>query len=89
MVLHPMGHPHPLQGRLNPLLALRRRHAPVGQRQLHALIDGRVSDQVEALKHEADLAITNAGPLGRRQVRHRFFVQPVIAFSGRIEQSQG
>jgi hypothetical protein len=41
------------------LLALGGRHAAVGERQFHVLVDREIANQVERLEDEADLAITN------------------------------
>jgi hypothetical protein len=37
----------------------------IGQRQLDVLEHGQVADQVEGLEDEADLAVADAGALGR------------------------
>jgi putative ABC transport system ATP-binding protein len=44
----------------HPLLALRRRHASIGERQLDILVHRQIADQVERLEDEADLPISNA-----------------------------
>src|SRR5690606_31699434 len=44
--------------------------------------------QLEALEHEADLAVARAGPLVVRQVLDVLAVEPVVAAGGRVEAAQ-
>ena len=87
-VLRAMGHAHPLEGLVHPLLALGGLHAAVGEGQLDVLVDREVADEVEALEDEPDLAVADAGPLGEVEVRHRPGVEDVGAAGGRVEQAQ-
>src|SRR3984893_16678624 len=62
-VFRAVRHPDALEGPGHALAALRRPHAPVGERQFHVLEDRQVADQVEALKDEADLTVPYARAL--------------------------
>ncbi len=63
IVLDAMRHADPLQRFMHFLLALRRSHAAIRQRQLHILIHIQIADQIESLEDEANLAIADARPL--------------------------
>ena len=88
IVLHAVRHADFFQRLVHPLLALRRRHAAIGQRQLDVLVDREIADQVERLEDEADLAIADARPLLHLQAAHRLAVQHVLPVGGRVEQAQ-
>jgi hypothetical protein len=88
VVLRAVRHANSLERRLHPLLPLRRRHPPIGQRQLHVLVDREVADQVERLEDEADLTVPDPRPLRRAQVGHVLVVQIIRAGAGRIQQPQ-
>src|SRR6185369_7277093 len=68
IVLHAVAHAHALECVGDALLALGRRHAAIGERQLDVLVDREIADEVERLEDEADLAIPNAGALRRREL---------------------
>src|SRR5436309_12047380 len=52
IVLHAVAHAHALEGILDALLALARRHAAIGERQLDILVDREIADEVERLEDE-------------------------------------
>src|SRR6266446_8372652 len=83
-----MRHPYFFERVKHSLLTLCSFRAPICQRQLNVFVNGQVADQIETLKDEADLAIAYTRAFGERQICHRFAVQPVLAFRGRVEQSQ-
>src|SRR6185295_1046057 len=56
-VLGAVRHADPLQRRFDALLALRRLHAAIRERQLDVLEYRQVANQVEALEDESDLAV--------------------------------
>src|SRR5712691_4018078 len=85
---HAMRHSDAVEGLVNSSLTLNAGHAPIGERQLDVLVHGQVADQIEGLKNEADLAIADAGALGRLQDVHRLLVQRVNALRQRIEQAE-
>src|SRR6266540_4997196 len=87
-VVRAMGHADLLERLVHALATLRRPHPAVGQRQLHVLVDGEVSDQVETLEDEPDLAVADAGSLRKLQLLGRLSVQQVVAGGGRVEQPQ-
>ena len=78
-VLRAVRHLYLLERRDHPFLPLGGSHAAIGQRQLDVLVDREVSDQIEALEDEADLAVSGSGPLGHLEIRHRLTVQLVLA----------
>src|SRR5260370_11179951 len=81
-------HPDALERRFGALPALRRLHPAVGERQLHVLEHREIADQVEALEDEPDLAVADAGALGRRQLRDRPVVQDVLSLRRRVEEAE-
>src|ERR1044072_2757855 len=83
-----MAHADSLECVSHALLAFTRRHAAIRQGQLDVLINGETTNQVEALENEADFAIADAGPLRKRKILDRMFVQDVLTVRRRIEQSQ-
>src|SRR5687767_4330669 len=87
-MLSTMAHPDPLEPILHPLLPLSRWHVPVGERQLHVLVDGQVTDQVERLEDEPDLAVADQRSLAGRHGRDAITHQPVLAGRWRIEEAQ-
>ena len=76
IVLHAVRHAHALQRFLHALLALRRRHAAIGERQLDVLVNGEIADQIESLEDEADFAIADARALGELKI-----LPPACSFS--------
>ena len=69
-------------------LSLRRRHAAIGQRQLDVFENGEITDEVEALKDETDLAIANARAFRKRKVRDFAAFERVAAIRRRVEQAE-
>jgi hypothetical protein len=61
---------------------------PIGERQLHVLVNGEVADQVERLEDEPDLAVADARALRQLQAGDGLAVQVVYAVAGRVEQAQ-
>src|SRR6185369_13955076 len=88
VVLHPVRHADPLQGLLHALLALLRRHAAIGQRQLDVLVHRQVADQVERLEDETDLLVPDPRPLRERQGRDLLRVQHVLAVRRRVQKAE-
>src|SRR6266481_6755449 len=87
-MLHAVRHSNALEHFLHALLALRRRHASIRERQLDVLENREIADQVQRLENETDFAIANAGAIGERKIRHRILVDPVVAVGRRIEQAE-
>src|SRR5262245_11389950 len=87
-MLGAVAHPHPFERFRHARAALRRPHAPVGERQLDVLVDRQVANEVEALKNEADLAVADARALRRLQIRDRLIVQRIVAFGRCVEQTE-
>src|SRR5436309_3133901 len=87
-VARPVAHADAIESVLYALLAIRRRHSPVGQGQLDVLEDGQVADQVEALEDEPDVAVADVGAIGGRQVLHRLGVEQVLTACGGVEQAE-
>src|SRR6188768_794668 len=83
-----MGHADALERRIGALAAFGSLHAAVDERQFDVLEHGEVTNQVEALKDEPDLAVANARPLREGEVRHLVAVQHVGALAGRVEQAE-
>src|SRR5215469_13543518 len=82
-----MSHANALEGMLDLLLALGGTRAAIGERELHILVDGQITDQVERLEDEADLAIADARTLAGREIGDRLVVQEVRAIGRGIEQA--
>src|SRR5436305_6910440 len=59
----PMAHPDAFERVCNCALAIARAHPAISQRQLHIFINGEISNQIETLENETDLAIANTGTL--------------------------
>src|ERR1700751_2530326 len=87
-MLHTVRHPDALEHFLHALLALRRRQAAIRERQLDVLENREIADQIERLENETDFAIADARAIGERKIRHRLFVDPVVAVRRRIEQAE-
>src|SRR3712207_4287010 len=81
-----MTHADALERFEHVLFALARRHAAIGQRQLDVFEDAQVTDEVEALEDEADLAIADARALREREVRDLGAFEGVAAAARRIEE---
>jgi hypothetical protein len=88
VVLHAVRHADALERLLHPLLALRRGHAAVGERQLDVLVHRQVADEVEGLEDEADLAVADARPVGHAQVGDRLRVERVAPLGRRVEETE-
>ena len=87
-MLHAMRHSHALEHFLHALLALRRSHAAIGERQFHVLENRQVTYQIEGLKYEPDFAVANARAIGKRKVRHWLCIDPVVSIRRRVEQAE-
>ena len=83
-----MRHPDFLEGIVHALFSIGGRHAPVGERQLHVLVDGEITNQVECLEDEADFTIPDPGALGKIQVVRRLVVEHVRAAGRRVEKTE-
>src|SRR5438034_509165 len=59
----------------------------VHERQLHILLRGGAGEQVEALEHEADLAVPEHGPAIAIELRDVLPLQQVAARAGPVEQA--
>ena len=62
-MLCPAGQADPVQGLPDPRLPLGAFDALVDQRQLHVFLGGELGDQIEILKDEPDLAVTDPGKI--------------------------
>ena len=71
-----------------PLLALLLGHAEVGEWQLYVLLDIEFVDEVEALEHEAYLALTDTGALALLQLAYLVAIEIVGAAGRIVEQTQ-
>ena len=87
-VLGAVGDGHPLHHRRDPLLALRRADVQVAQRQLDVLIDVQLVDEVEALEHEADVALAELGALPLLQLSDLLPQQLVAARGGVVQEAE-
>jgi hypothetical protein len=87
-MLRSVTHPHSFQCLVSSLAALPAAHAAIRQWQLHILVDGQISNQVEALEDETNLSIADPGALGERQVRYGPAIQVVAAFRGSVEKTK-
>ena len=87
-VAGPMAHPDLLQALRRPLPPFSRRHPAIDERQLDVLEDGEISDEVEALEDETDLAVPDPRPLRQLEARSRPGVEDVRPRGGRVEESQ-
>ena len=87
-VLGPMGDGHPLHHGGDPLLALRRADVQVAQRQFDVLIDVQFVDEVEALEHEADVALAELGALLLLQAANLLSEQLIGALGGIIQEAE-
>lgn len=88
IVFASMRHPHFLQGRIDLLFPFRRGHPAIGQRQFDILKHGEVADEIEALKDEADFAISYAGAVRMVEAGDRLAIERVVAVARRIEQAE-
>ena len=87
-MLGPMRHLHLLQRLGHPVLAFRRSHAAVGQRELDVLVDRKIPDEVEALEDEPDLPIPGAGTIGLLELSNGPVVQRIAPLSGGVQQTE-
>ena len=67
--------------------SFRRTHAPIGQWKLHSLEDRQVSYEIEVLKNEANLAVTNPCSFRERQVFYRSSIEVIFPVGGCIQKS--
>jgi hypothetical protein len=81
-------HANTFERRFNSVATVGRFQASVSKGKLYVLENCEVADQVEALKYETDFAIAYAGALGKRKIRDRLSVEPVVAVRRRVEQSE-
>ena len=88
IMLHAVRHSHLFQRLHHRLLAFRRRHAAISQRQFDILINVQIANQIKRLEDEADLAVANARALLHLQLRHWLFIQRVQSVARRIQQSE-
>ena len=88
VVLHAVGHPHPLERVLHAILPLAGGHVSVGEGELDVLEHVEIADEVEGLEDEADLAVAYARALGRIDGRNRFAVEPVAPAAGGVEETE-
>jgi hypothetical protein len=82
------GHADALEGFLDAFPALRRRHAAIGQGQLHVLEDGEVADQVEALEDEPDVAVADARAPAEIKILNGLARDGVGPTGRRVEQAE-
>ena len=86
-MVHPVGHADPLQGLLHAPPPLGPFQITVGQRKLHVLEDPEIADEVEVLEDEADFPVSQVGPLGEGEARHRLAMEAVFPGCGSVQQS--
>ena len=83
-----MGHADLLQGFVHAMLALGSLHAAIGERKFDVFVDSQIADQIEALKDESDLTVSNACPLLVLEAFHGLAVEQVAAFGRRVKQPE-
>src|SRR5690606_11270166 len=89
VVAQAMRHAHALERLHHATLALLlAQPRAIRQRQLDVLEDGEISEQVERLEDEADLAVADPRPLRRVELLDRRAVHPIPAAARRIEQTE-
>ena len=76
-VAHAAAQTHPIQNFGYTLFAFRRAHAAIAQRHVHVVEDAEFGDQVETLKHEADLLAAQLRAGAVVQIRNVFAIEPV------------
>src|SRR5207244_11142460 len=81
-------HADAFERRRHALTAFLGSHPAIGERELHVLEHGQVSDEIEALEYKANLTLADAGPLGGAQFGAVTPVQLVRPMSGRVEQAE-
>ena len=86
-VLHAGGEPDQLQGLGDALVALRRLHAPIAQRDIDIVVDVEVGYEVEALEDEADLLVAHARARIVREAGHVLAVELVSAGVEGLEEA--
>src|SRR5205814_3001072 len=69
-MFRPMRHAHAIERLRDQSFPVTRAHPAISQRQLDVFKNCQVADQIEALKNETDLAISNARTIGKRKIRH-------------------
>ncbi len=87
-VLGAVGDGHPLHHGRNPLFALCGADVQVAQRQLYVFIDVQLVDEVEALEHEADVALAELGALLLLQAADLLSEQLIGALGGIIQEAE-
>ena len=87
-VLGAVGDGHSLHHGRDPLLALRGADVQVAQRQLYVFIDVQLVDEVEALEHEADVALAELGALLLLQAADLLSEQLIGALGGIIQEAE-
>ena len=83
-----VAHSHLLQDSFDALAPLKERQLPEGERKLDVLVNGQVSDQVEALEDEADMLVAPLRPFAGRKREDFRTVEPIGSLVGYIEQTE-
>ena|SRR5438477_8411665 len=83
-----MSHANAFERLRHGRLAIGRAHPTIGQRELNVFINSEITNQIEALEDEADLPVTNAGPLRKRKIRYLAAFEGVTAPARGIEKTQ-
>ncbi len=84
-MLASVSHAHAFESFSHSLLAFNGPQTTICQRKLNVFEDREVADQIEALKDEADFAISNARAFGKREVGDRLASQPVTSVRRRVQ----
>src|SRR4051794_21279571 len=83
-----MSHADTLERGQRILFSLGRRHAAIGQRQFDVFENGEITNEIEALEDETDLAIPNTRAFRKREVRNFAALKGVTAIRRRVEQTE-
>src|SRR5216684_2370314 len=84
---HAVRHADFFQRFLHALLAFRRGHRAIGQRQFNIFVDCEVADEVEALENETDFLVAYACALREIQSLDGLGIEHVGAVGGRIQKA--
>src|ERR1043166_9573457 len=83
-----MRHAYAIERLRNQSFPIARTHSAIGQRQFDVFENRQVADQIEALKNESDLAVSDPGPVSERKIRNLIALERVTSVRRRVEQTE-
>jgi hypothetical protein len=83
-----MHHSYLFQGFVDASFALGSLHASIGEWKFDVFVNREISNQIEALKNESNLPVSNARPLLVFEAFYGLAVEQVASFGRRVKQPE-